>query len=204
MPDTNIFSAAPEVRAVAEDLIKKHHRHLLSDGVRIDFLFRSKPQKKLGKVELGTARKVSSLAAYLASERMEERQAEETEDEDFKDADDVLLRNSHGSRFLSGERFRAGDPFFVITIWQGAWNFALDERQKKALTDHELCHLMAEEAMDKQGNETLKLSLLPHDLEEFNAVVRRHGMWLDDVEKLVKAAQDGAQLSLGSAMEAAG
>lgn len=58
----------------------------------------------------------------------------------------------------------------------------LNERQRAALVDHELSHCFAER--DDDGS--FKLSMVPHDLEEFGAIVRRHGLWKSDVRAFVK------------------
>jgi hypothetical protein len=72
------------------------------------------------------------------------------------------------------------DEFFVVEIHLGTW-LMLDEKSKKALVDHELHHLDVD-------IDTSKLSLLPHDLEEFNSIVRRYGLWRDDIEFFIRAA----------------
>lgn len=73
------------------------------------------------------------------------------------------------------------DPFFVLLITKPAWD-RMKAKQREALVDHELCHMGVDD-------ETGKPTLLPHDLEEFNAVVRRHGIWQEDVEAFFKAAK---------------
>jgi putative metallopeptidase len=74
------------------------------------------------------------------------------------------------------------EEFFVIEIHRGSW-LQLSEKQRKALCDHELHHLDVD-------LDTNKLSLKPHDLEEFNAIVRRYGLWQPDVEFFVRAARE--------------
>lgn len=76
------------------------------------------------------------------------------------------------------------EDFFVIEIAEPVWAI-LGATERTALVDHELCHLTTEE--DKDGD--LKLKLRPHDLEEFVAIVRRHGLWRDDVENFAAAVQ---------------
>lgn len=80
----------------------------------------------------------------------------------------------------------APDEFFVIEIHRGTW-LLLDEKCKKALVDHELSHCDVD-------IETNKLSLRPHDLEEFNSIVRRYGLWRPDVEFFIKAAKQQENL----------
>lgn len=74
---------------------------------------------------------------------------------------------------------------FLIEInWQ-AWA-SLTARQRIALVDHELSHFGIEDT-----DEGEKLLMIPHDLEEFNAVVQRWGMWQPDVASFAKVLQQG-------------
>lgn len=68
--------------------------------------------------------------------------------------------------------------FFVMEIALDHWSTATPAEQL-ALVDHELCHF----DVDEEG----KLSIAGHDLEEFNAVVERHGVWRYDVAAFVNA-----------------
>lgn len=78
------------------------------------------------------------------------------------------------------------DDFFVIEIAKAIW-LQLDDKSRKALVDHELHHLDVD-------LDTGKLSLHPHDLEEFNGIVRRYGLWRADVEMFLEAAKQKEQL----------
>ena len=91
--------------------------------------------------------------------------------------------------FLANSQ-EGSDPFFVITISEDVWEI-LPMKSKIALVDHELCHAWAEakQEEDTDGSEdVIKLSLNPHDLEEFVCIVRRHGLWREDVQAFVDAA----------------
>lgn len=81
------------------------------------------------------------------------------------------------------------DEFFVIEIAEDVWR-ELDEKARRALIDHELSHCGTK--VDSDGD--LRLTVIAHDLEEFSAVVERHGLWRPDVEDLVKAAWSAEQL----------
>lgn len=72
--------------------------------------------------------------------------------------------------------------FFVIEICKPVWR-QLDEKSRKALVDHELTHC----DIDPENS---KLSLRPHDLEEFNVIVRRYGLWRADVQLFLEAAKE--------------
>lgn len=80
--------------------------------------------------------------------------------------------------------------FFVIEIAEDEWG-DLREPQRVALVDHELSHCAV--MPDEDG--LLKLSMAPHDCEEFCSVVERHGLWRPDVTAFVHAAR-AVQLEL--------
>lgn len=75
--------------------------------------------------------------------------------------------------------------FFVVEFAEDVWD-DLDEHQQRALVDHELCHLYVE--FDAAG--TPQLSLRAHDLEEFAAVVQRHGLWLSSTAQFGSAVAE--------------
>lgn len=154
------FFEAPEVAAIAEELIPKYHQHLLDFSVRMRYLFVDKTPKSGGMEIWGTCRKISGLNAYLEGENPD------------------------------------GDPFFVITISKDIWD-VLPQDSRIALVDHELCHASAEAKQQKDDGESnedmetdnpVKLTIRPHDLEEFSCIVRRHGLWREQVKDFVEAA----------------
>ena len=156
------YKPAPAVQKIAEELIPKYHNHLELEGVEIKYLFREEPLYKNNKMILGQARKISGISAYLSKEAKIESDMNEG---------------------LSFEH-KPPSPFFVILISEGNY-YLLNAQQRIALIDHELCHCWAE--MDAIVH--LHISILEHDLNEFNAVVERHGNWLKDIGKFLKAAQ---------------
>lgn len=81
-------------------------------------------------------------------------------------------------------RFMSGFELLVI-INQSVWSW-LDEKQKEALVDHELCHF--EKGIDSKGNP--KWSLVNHDVEEFAIVIARHGLWSTEAQKFYEAAKE--------------
>jgi predicted metallopeptidase len=74
--------------------------------------------------------------------------------------------------------------FFVIEVASDTWR-QLDDKQRVALVDHELCHLNIEEPED--ATKDRKLVLRGHDLEEFTEIVQRHGLWKPDVDEFARA-----------------
>lgn len=63
------YRPAGEVKTIADRLIATVHTCL--DGIRIEYVFRSKAAKSHGRIVAGKARKLSGLNAYLATEGTE-------------------------------------------------------------------------------------------------------------------------------------
>lgn len=61
-------------------------------------------------------------------------------------------------------------PLKLIEIAFDVWK-ELNATQRIALVDHELCHFGAD-------------GMRPHDVEEFRAVIDRHGLWRPEIELL--------------------
>lgn len=80
-----------------------------------------------------------------------------------------------------------GDDFFVIVISKPVWDILPDDK-KVCLIDHELSHAWAEYNEDDE-NPAVKLSLRPHDMEEFTSIVKRYGMWREGLREFVEAAK---------------
>ena len=71
------------------------------------------------------------------------------------------------------------DLDFIIWIAEDIWEkFSLAQRD--ALVDHELCHL------DFDGSNA---KLRPHDVEEFNCILARHGFWWPASFATIRAVQ---------------
>ena len=79
---------------------------------------------------------------------------------------------------------------FVIEISEEVWG-RLTAKGKRALVDHELSHCEIE-VDDETGG--ARLAIVGPDVTEFEAVLRRHGLWNESVEEFVKAGAE--QLSL--------
>lgn len=69
--------------------------------------------------------------------------------------------------------------FFVMEIALEQWDDA-PPPARVALVDHELCHFNVD-------TETGELRIRAHDIEEFNAVVARHGPWSTDVTAFLES-----------------
>lgn len=165
MPAT--YSYAPEVAAIAVDLIAEHHQHLVES--RIEYLMSSETPVKNGRAVWGTARVVSGLAAF------------------FGQVYEPAVSKTTGEIGSVPE----ARPFFCIIISAPVWA-ELTSEQQTALVDHELCHF--DVAEDKDGNPCLKT--VGHDLEEFRAVVERHGLWTRDTRRFAEVAAPQLELAL--------
>lgn len=166
--------ASHDVIEIAQKCVYDWHKHLLD--VPLIFIFCDEPEKVKGKEALATARKVSGREAYWIAERF------------ASDGDRSAIVGPCIHLFEEG--FTSGVEGFLVTIHQTSWS-RLTHTQKIALIDHELCHCWAEE--DKDGE--LVLKLVGHDLEEFRAVVQRHGAWEDGIKEFLEEAR-AAQLRL--------
>lgn len=99
-----------------------------------------------------------------------------------------LARASLAGRKLA---YYAEIDFLIEVNWE-AW-MHITPTQRVALIDHELCHFGVDE--DKDGK--TKHLILPHDLEEFGAVVGRWGFWEEGLAQFGATVREQLEL-LGS------
>lgn len=88
-----------------------------------------------------------------------------------------------------------GEDFFVMEISFYSWSLFTPE-QRIALVDHELCHFALDE---ESGTPTIR----EHDVEEFSEVVKRRGLWQEDVRQFVEIGARQLQLPLATKGRAA-
>lgn len=122
-------------------------------AVEIRYLFVDPPAKSKGSVVWGKASIVTGREAYLLA----------------------LHHFSDDTRYVA--RDGADYAMFVIEIAELIWDH-LEDQGRRALVDHELSHCWAGE--NDKGE--FKLSTRGHDVEEFHAVVERHGMWRKEIK----------------------
>lgn len=79
---------------------------------------------------------------------------------------------------------------FLIEVNWTWWN-QLEPAQRVALIDHELTHCERRETDDGES-----YGIAPHDLEEFNSIARRWGMWRPSMAHFANALGDGQQRGL--------
>lgn len=155
------YKPAPTVEAIARKVIGKHHTHLAD--VDVQFVFRSEHAERHGHAVLGKARKVSGLNAFLSH---------------------WAAARGAGEKPLEGDE--SVEAFFVIEIAEDLW-WHLDPKQKQALVDHELSHCKTKLNKDEE----VVLYVAPHEVEEFNGVIERHGLWKQNLKAFLKAAKAG-------------
>lgn len=78
------------------------------------------------------------------------------------------------------------NDYDLVLIVNAEYWHDLEERARLALVDHELCHVGAEISDDG----TVTYRMIGHDLEEFADVVRRHGVWREDIRRFNEAQGD--------------
>ena len=78
---------------------------------------------------------------------------------------------------------------FLITVAYPTWN-DLSDKQKLAVIDHELEHCLVED--DEKTGEP-KYSILPHDVEEFGSIIKRHGLYTTDLVRLGRVVEDALE-----------
>lgn len=87
-------------------------------------------------------------------------------------------------------RHIAGDADAVVLVNHAAWGY-LSVAQRVALVDHELSHLVPKTDADgvtlSHPDGAPILVLARHDVEEFAAVIRRHGLWRPELERAAEA-----------------
>jgi hypothetical protein len=80
---------------------------------------------------------------------------------------------------------------FIVGFPKDSWD-TLDDRQKIAVADHELCH--CGNKLDKDGK--ARWCIIPHDVEEFSLVVKRHGLYLGDQTEFAQQMSRAYQATL--------
>lgn len=151
-----MWREAPEVKEIADHPIPEHHQEIELWMDEIRYVFRDQAAKSKGRTVLGKAHKVGGMACYL-------------------------IHSATGDLNEFGDQ---APDMLVVEIAFDAWE-VLTEKQRVALVDHELCHLVIE------GTETGEIvrRIKGHDVEEFQVVVERHGAWKPDLADFGKALQ---------------
>jgi len=92
----------------------------------------------------------------------------------------AVLGQARGVNRFAREVY-ASDYAFVIVLNKTEWDTASKQR-RAAIIDHELCHC-------GWDPETGTAFMKPHEVQEFAGVIRRHGLWTEDVSEVAAAIQ---------------
>ncbi len=83
-------------------------------------------------------------------------------------------------------------PDFLVLLDRGYW-MSGSERDREILIYHEMCHCV--QAVDKEGDPRYTddgdavWALRGHDVEEFEATVRRYGAYSDELKSFIQAVK---------------
>ncbi|MFH0989913.1 MAG: putative metallopeptidase [bacterium] len=94
-----------------------------------------------------------------------------------------MSKKSKKDEFITGYQF-------VMEVSYKQW-IVLTDKERIALVDHELCHA----SLDDKGNPVI----LDHDIEEFAAIVSRHGLWRESVRKFGYVCADQLNIDFNKA-----
>jgi hypothetical protein len=93
------------------------------------------------------------------------------------------------------------DYDFIVLLNRSFWqDIGVSDHQRAALLDHELTHAAlvhdkrGEPVEDERGRKVYRLRR--HDLEEFNAIAERYGLWKRDLEAFAVALRKSKQQEL--------
>ena len=164
---------ARKAQEVADRLIDQHHGHL--QGVTVTAVFVDKVPTSKGRQVWARAKKIGGLNAFLIFAESVRRFASPTEAHEYGDQPHDL---------------------FVLEVAEDAWN-KLTESGREALIDEQLCSMEFEE--DEETG-SVRLAVVGPDVAAFSEVVKRSGLWREDLEEFVRAGAE--QLSLDALEEA--
>jgi len=147
---------------VARVLGMPEHAHLVDHEIDLAFLFRCEPKEFGGRMVLGTVYEPKVQGG-------------------LKDVFEWMI-----SRLLGRL------PRFLVVLDDGYWQ-ECGARNREILVFHELTH--CQQKLDRYGAPRFDLDgnpvygLRAHDVEEFTSVVRRYGVWNDELREFIAAAQ---------------
>lgn len=135
---------------------------------------------------------------YRILEEVREKWHNETREAKIALAWRKRLKRDKDGHLMLGKCIKVGDlqkefaAFdFIILLNQEVWHDPDFTREKKlALVDHEMCHaeVMLNKDFEKVRDERDRIvyRIRKHDIEEFRAVVGRHGCYKKDLEEFAK------------------
>jgi len=99
-------------------------------------------------------------------------------------------------RYLSSGQSKTVDKGadFILLFPEPEWK-NLNDKQREALVDHELEHCYEKTHTTKKGVRRA-YALRGHDLEDFTAILSRHGLWTHDHVRMAQAMAEAKQIEL--------
>ena len=88
------------------------------------------------------------------------------------------------SRVSKKQRQAGIDADYILTLSGLAWD-DLSKKQKQALVDHELCHMVR---LKKKSGTQWKLR--HHEVEEFKDIVKRYGLWQNSLVEMFNTMKE--------------
>lgn len=140
------------------------HLHLVENEIDLAFIFRCDPKEVGGRMVLGTVYEPKVQGG-------------------LRDVFEWMIRRLLGRL-----------PRFLVVLDAGYWA-ECGARNREILVFHELTH--CQQKRDRYGDLRFDMDgnpvygLRAHDVEEFTSVVRRYGVWNDELREFIAAAQQG-------------
>lgn len=95
-------------------------------------------------------------------------------------------------RKVSGVMLYLTELDFVMEIALDQWN-PLPDQHRRALIDHLLERLTGEE--DEENGGAMKWKTREPDVHEFTSILRRHGIWNEDLQSFCGVVQHGVDIN---------
>jgi hypothetical protein len=161
-PLSPTLSVAHEVRAIAQELIREHHAHLLEANLL--YVFTDQRRKRCDRVRLGSAAKMNAMLRFLASGM-----------DSVEDGPDFLILISSDEWSELGLQARKA---LVDHELSHCALFVKDDSEKPAVWVR-----WDAEMGNPDSYPDRRWGMRGHDLEEFAGVLKRHGFWRADPQE---------------------
>jgi hypothetical protein len=150
------LTVAHEVRAIAQELIREHHAHLLEANLL--YVFTDQKRKRCDRVRLGSAAKMNAMLRFLASGM-----------DSVEDGPDflILIDSNQWAELGNAARHALADhELSHCTVFV---NYARPNKWRRIALGESVDEFPA-----------WRYGLRGHDIEEFSSVLARHGFWKAD------------------------
>lgn len=180
------FLFAPEVEAIADDLIPQFHSERWRAVPDILYVFSHKAPKARGEDATATCSKVGGRTAWLLRQQYAKLTRRDP-DAYNRSAHELKYQADPGFLLPKDKHVVKAVPLFVITWHYTAWLYA-DDFLRTAVTDHELYHVGVSFADRGTG---FNYHIIPHDIEEHDIMAQRYGAYRAALKTFQAALQSG-------------